>query len=54
MDVWPQALRELTDGVASGRLRYRETIAAGLASAPQAFIGLLNGRNLGKQLVALG
>ena len=54
MDVWPQALRELTDGVASGRLRYRETIAAGLASAPQAFIGLLKGRNLGKQLVALG
>jgi NADPH-dependent curcumin reductase CurA len=53
MDVWPQALRELGEGVASGRIRYRETIAHGLASAPQAFIGLLKGRNFGKQLVAL-
>lgn len=53
MDVWPQALRELGHGVASGRIRYRETIAHGLASAPQAFIGLLKGRNFGKQLVAL-
>jgi NADPH-dependent curcumin reductase CurA len=34
-------------------LRYRETVAEGLASAPSAFIGLLEGRNLGKQLVRL-
>jgi NADPH-dependent curcumin reductase len=54
LDVWPQALAELGEGVASGRIRYRETIAQGLASAPQAFMGLLKGRNFGKQLVALG
>jgi NADPH-dependent curcumin reductase CurA len=51
--VWPKALAELADGVASGRLRYRETVANGLESAPTAFLGLLKGRNLGKQLVKL-
>ena len=54
MALWPQALKELGTHVASGRIRYRETVAPGLESAPQAFIGLLKGRNFGKQLVKLG
>jgi NADPH-dependent curcumin reductase CurA len=54
MDLWPQALRALGAQVASGQIRYRETIAHGLECAPEAFIGLLAGRNLGKQLVKLG
>ena len=49
----PWALAELGALVASGRLRYRETVAAGLDAAPEAFLGLLKGRNLGKQLVKL-
>jgi NADPH-dependent curcumin reductase CurA len=53
MHLWPQALKELAEGVGSGRLKYRETIAQGLASAPEAFLGLLKGRNFGKQLVKL-
>ena len=53
MELWPQALKELGTLVASGKLKYRETIAQGLASAPEAFIGLLKGRNFGKQLVKL-
>ena len=53
MEVWPEALRELGEGVASGRIKYRETVADGIAQAPEAFIGLLNGRNFGKQLVKL-
>jgi NADPH-dependent curcumin reductase len=53
MPLWPQALKELGTLVASGKLKYRETIAQGLASAPEAFIGLLKGRNFGKQLVKL-
>ncbi len=53
MDVWPQALRELQGLVEGGQLRYRESVAMGLAAAPEAFIGLLNGRNFGKQLVHL-
>lgn len=53
MDVWPTALRELKQRVSDASLRYRETIAKGLENAPDAFIGLLAGRNVGKQLVAL-
>jgi NADPH-dependent curcumin reductase len=52
-DHWERARAELEDLVASGRLRYWETIADGLESAPEAFSGMLQGRNLGKQLVRL-
>ena len=53
LDAWPQALTELGRGVATGKIKYRETIADGLVAAPEAFIGLLQGRNFGKQLVRL-
>jgi len=53
MQVWPQALTELGSLVASGKLRPRETVAQGLAAAPEAFLGLLQGKNFGKQLVKL-
>jgi NADPH-dependent curcumin reductase CurA len=51
MQHWPQALKELGLGVASGKLKYRETVAQGIEAAPAAFIGLLKGKNFGKQLV---
>jgi len=51
---WPSAIDELSGHVAAGRMRYRETVADGLAAAPAALIGLLQGHNLGKQLVRLG
>lgn len=54
MDVWPGALKELGTHVASGRLKYRETVAHGIVNAPQAFLGMLRGANFGKQLVKLG
>ena len=53
MQHWPEALKELGTLVATGKLKYRESVAQGLASAPEAFIGLLKGRNFGKQLVKL-
>ena len=53
MEVWPQALTELATLVATGKLRPRESIAQGLESAPEAFLGLLKGKNFGKQLVKL-
>ncbi len=53
MDDWPQALRELAGLVGSGRFRPRETVSMGLETAPTAFLGLLQGRNFGKQLVKL-
>jgi NADPH-dependent curcumin reductase len=52
-ELWPQGLGELGSLVAGGKLKFRESIAQGLAAAPEAFIGLLKGRNFGKQLVKL-
>jgi NADPH-dependent curcumin reductase len=53
MALWPAALKELGAGVAGGKIKVRETVAQGLAAAPEAFLGLLKGRNFGKQLVKL-
>jgi NADPH-dependent curcumin reductase CurA len=53
MEVWPQALQELGALVGSGKLRPRESVAQGLESAPEAFLGMLKGKNFGKQLVKL-
>ena len=53
MEVWPEALKELGTLVGTGKLRPRESIAQGIESAPEAFLGLLKGRNFGKQLVKL-
>ena len=53
MNVWPEALKELGTMVATGKLKYRETVAQGIEAAPEAFLGLLKGRNFGKQLVKL-
>jgi NADPH-dependent curcumin reductase len=53
MQLWPEALKEMGGLVASGKLKYRETVAQGIAAAPQAFMGLLKGQNFGKQLVKL-
>ena len=53
LHLWPAALKELAERVATGQLKYRESVALGLSSAPEAFLGLLKGRNFGKQLVKL-
>lgn len=53
MEVWPEALKELGTMVAMGKLKFKESVAQGIAAAPEAFIGLLSGKNFGKQLVKL-
>ena len=53
MEIWPEALAELGKLVATGTLKPRESIAQGIEAAPEAFLGLLKGRNFGKQLVKL-
>lgn len=51
VDQRPAFEREMAAWIASGQVRYREDIVDGLEAAPQAFIGLLEGRNFGKLVV---
>lgn len=44
---------ELAPWLTQGKLNYREDIARGIENAPQAFIGMLQGKNLGKQPVQI-
>jgi NADPH-dependent curcumin reductase CurA len=44
---------EMLGHIAAGRMRWKEDVVQGLAKAPQAFIGLLEGRNFGKLVIAL-
>ena len=53
MEIWPQALAELGALVATGKLKPRESVAQGIEAAPEAFLGLLKGKNFGKQIVKL-
>lgn len=50
---YPEANQALLDLVVAGKLKYRESVVQGLASAPKGLIGLLKGENFGKQLVKL-
>jgi len=52
-DRYGEALKGLGAAVAGGKIKYRESIAEGLDSAPRALIGLLRGENFGKQLVRI-
>jgi len=47
----PDFLRDVGAWLGDGRLKYRETIVDGLDNAPQAFLGLFHGENIGKLLV---
>lgn len=50
---FPAARRQLARWLQQGDLRYREEVAHGIEAAPQAFIGMLQGSNLGQQLVQI-
>ena len=51
VDQEAEALEQLTQWVLDGRLKYREDFVSGLGAAPEAFIGLLKGKNFGKLVV---
>jgi NADPH-dependent curcumin reductase CurA len=46
-------LRDVSEWIRTGRLKYREDIVDGLENAPAAFLGLLQGKNFGKMLVRI-
>ena len=53
-DRFPAFLAEVAPRVADGTLRHRETIVDGIERTPEAFIGMLEGANVGKMLVRVG
>ena len=53
-EMYEDFLTEATGWVEDGALRYREDIVEGLENAPEAFIGMLQGKNFGKLLVRVG
>jgi NADPH:quinone reductase len=52
-DRYAEGLAKLTEWVRSGQLKYKETIADGIENAPKAFLSMLSGGNIGKQLVRI-
>jgi NADPH-dependent curcumin reductase CurA len=53
-DRLPAFLSDVSGWVREGRMKYREDVVQGLENAPQAFIGLLQGKNFGKLIVKVG
>jgi NADPH-dependent curcumin reductase len=53
-EYYADFLREVEAAIADGRIRYREDIVDGLEKAPEALIGMLDGRNFGKVVVRVG
>lgn len=52
-DKHPEGIKQLTEWLRQGKLKYRETIREGFENIPQAFIDLFEGKNKGKMLVKL-
>jgi NADPH-dependent curcumin reductase CurA len=44
-------LRDVAQWIKDGRIKYREDIVDGIENAPETFMGLLKGKNFGKQLI---
>lgn len=50
-DQRPAFYQEMARWIAKGEVRYKEDVVDGIKNAPDAFIGLLDGRNFGKLVV---
>lgn len=50
-DRLPDFLRDMSQWLREGKMRYREDVVEGLENAPRAFIGLFRGENIGKRIV---
>lgn len=51
---YPEFASDMASWIADGRVKYREDIVSGIEAAPEAFIGLLKGKNFGKMVVKVG
>lgn len=52
-DHYSEFVAQMSKWVAAGQIKFREDVVMGLENAPQAFIGLLEGKNFGKLIVRL-
>jgi NADPH:quinone reductase len=50
-EKFDEGFREMAEWIHAGKLKYRETVVEGFENAPSAFIGMLKGANIGKQLI---
>lgn len=53
-DLFPAFVRDMAEWIGAGKMTWKETIEEGVERAPDAFIKLFSGENLGKMLVKLG
>lgn len=54
MDRQAAFLADMGRWIAEGRITWQETIVEGIERAPEAFLGLFSGENMGKMLVKIG
>ncbi len=52
-DMLPAFLKDMSEWIASGKLQWKDTVDVGIDNAPEAFIKLFKGENMGKMLVKL-
>nr|XP_006820347.1 PREDICTED: prostaglandin reductase 2-like [Saccoglossus kowalevskii] len=48
---FPKSIKQLAQWYKQGKLKVRETISGGISSSPKAFISMMTGGNIGKQVV---
>jgi NADPH-dependent curcumin reductase CurA len=53
VDEFPEAMQQLSEWLAEGKLTYTETIVDGFENIPNAFIDLFDGKNKGKMVVKI-
>jgi NADPH-dependent curcumin reductase CurA len=53
IDLMPDFMRDMAMWTKAGKMKWNETIVDGIENAPEAFVGLFKGENLGKMLVRL-
>lgn len=53
VDRWNEAFNQNLQWIKEGKLKYKETITNGFENTPSAFIGLFQGKNIGKAVVKI-